>query len=221
MSVRHGSLGARVTTTVDMKLEVVVIPVTDVDRAKIFYEGSGWRLDADKNSGENFRLVQFTPKGSDCSIQFGSNLTPAAPGSAQGLHLIVSDIEAAHEELVAHGVDVSEPFHCQIGYACRFADNDQPLPGPAPERASYGSFLSFNDPNGNSWILQEVTTRFRGRVVGQTTYASADDLAQAIRRAAVAHGQQQADTDAKGAIRARLVRRVHGARELSGERHPS
>jgi catechol 2,3-dioxygenase-like lactoylglutathione lyase family enzyme len=149
--------------TVDMRLEVVVLPVSDVDRAKQFYAELGWRLDADKSGDDGFRLVQFTPKGSACSIQFGTGLTPAEPGSARALHLVVSDIEAAHDDLIARGVDASEVFHCASGFACRFPGGDQPVSGPHPDRDTYASFLTFGDPDGNGWILQEVTTRFPGR----------------------------------------------------------
>jgi catechol 2,3-dioxygenase-like lactoylglutathione lyase family enzyme len=176
---------------VDMKLEVVVIPVSDADRAKEFYGNLGWRLDADVVAGD-IRLIQFTPPGSGCSVQFGRNLTPAAPGSAQALHLIVSDIEAAHADLVAHGLGARQVFHCSSGFACRFPGGDGRVSGPDPGRRTYGSFLSFSDPDGNSWVLQEVTTRLPGRVAGETTYASAADLAQAMRRASAAHGQHEA-----------------------------
>src|SRR5580658_10056987 len=164
--------------SVGMKLEVVMIPVSDVDRAKEFYARLGWRLDADIVSGTGSRLIQFTPPGSGCSIQFGAKLfgatvASAATGSLQGLYLIVSDIEAARDELIAHGVDASEVFHCASGYACRFPGNDGRVNGPQPERGSYGSFVSFHDPDGNGWLLQEVTTRLPGRVAGDTTYASA------------------------------------------------
>jgi catechol 2,3-dioxygenase-like lactoylglutathione lyase family enzyme len=180
-----------------MKLEVVVIPVADVDRAKEFYARLGWRLDADVVAGHGSRLIQFTPPGSECSIQFGANLfgknvTSGAPGSAQGLYLIVSDIAAARAELVAHGVAASEVFHCSKGYACRFPGNDGRVAGPQPEPGSYGSFVSFNDPDGNGWLLQEITKRLPGRVSDGTTYGSAADLAQALRRAAAAHGQHEA-----------------------------
>ena len=180
-------------TRVDMKLEVVVIPVSDVDRAKEFYGSLGWRLDADV-TGDDSRLIQFTPSGSGCSIQFGTNITLAAPGSAQSLYLVVSDINAARNELGAHGVDASEVFHCAKGYACRFPGNEGRVSGPQPERGSYGSLLSFSDPDGNSWLLQEVTTRFPGRVAGDTTYTSAADLSRALKRAAAAHGQHEART---------------------------
>jgi catechol 2,3-dioxygenase-like lactoylglutathione lyase family enzyme len=180
----------------DMKLEVIVIPVSDVNRAKEFYAGLGWRLDADFDNGADFRVIQFTPTGSGCSIIFGKNVTAAAPGSAKGLYLIVSDIEAARKELIARGVQVSEVFHGASGV---YAGTDEPylfgrnrVSGPNPEHASYRSFASFNDPDGNGWLFQEVTTRLPGRVAGDTTYASSGDLAEALRRAAAAHGQHEA-----------------------------
>jgi catechol 2,3-dioxygenase-like lactoylglutathione lyase family enzyme len=181
-----------------LKLEVVVIPVADVDRSKEFYMRLGWRLDADVTD-HNSRLIQLTPPGSGCSIQFGANLfgknvMSAKPGSAQGLYLIVSDIEAARTELIAHGVDASGVFHCASGYACRFPGNDEGVAGIAPARASYGSFVSFRDPDGNGWLLQEVTTRLPGRVAGDTTYASVADLSQALRRAESAHGEHEVRT---------------------------
>jgi catechol 2,3-dioxygenase-like lactoylglutathione lyase family enzyme len=181
--------------TVDTKLEVVVIPVSDVDRAKEFYERLGWRFDADRVDGE-FRIVQFTPTGSSCSVQFGTNLTPAEPGSARALLLIVSDIEAAHDDLVARAVDVSGVFHCSTGSVCRFrdagADADDRAPGPAPEASSYGSYVSFSDPDGNGWLLQEVTTRLPGRTdPAATSFGSTPDLAGALRRASSAHGEHE------------------------------
>lgn len=179
--------------TVDMKLEVVLVPVSDVDRAERFYASLGWRLDGDFRT-DTFRGLQFTPKGSGCSIQFGTNVTSAVPGSAEGLHLVVTDIDAAREDLVARGVDASEVFHCESGYACRFPGNDPPVSGPHPDRGTYGSFLTFSDPDGNRWILQEVTTRFPGRVEADTAYTSAGELAQALKRAAAAHGQHEART---------------------------
>src|SRR6476661_731627 len=170
---------------VDMKLEVVVIPVSDVDRAKEFYEGLGWRLDADfKDGGE--RAVQFTPPGSQCSIHFGKN----ASGPAQGIFLIVSDIEAARDDLVRRGVEVSEIFH----FAKAPAPFGGQVSGIAPDHLSYGSYATFRDPDGNGWLLQEVTTRFPGRVAGDTTYASVNDLAQALWRAATAHGEHEKRT---------------------------
>ena len=172
---------------VDLKLEVITIPVSDIDRAKEFYEGLGWRLDADfRNGGE--RAVQFTPPGSQCSIHFGKN---AAPGSAQGLFLVVSDVQAARDELVGRGVEASEVFH-YTGF--NRVDPDARLSGPSPDRPSYGSFASFSDPDGNTWLLQQITTRLPGRVTGDTTYASTGDLAQAMRRASVAHGEHEKRT---------------------------
>jgi catechol 2,3-dioxygenase-like lactoylglutathione lyase family enzyme len=178
--------------TADMKLEVVVVPVSDVDRAKEFYSRLGWRLDADRSVGSSFRLVQFTPPGSGSSIQFGINLTSAAPGSAHAMLLAVSDIEVAHKELVARSVKASQVFHCDAGTACRFPGVGARISGLHPERLSYSSFVSFTDPDGNSWLLQEVTQRLPGRVAGDATYASSHDLAQALIRAAKAHGQHEA-----------------------------
>ena len=169
---------------IEMKLEVVVIAVTDVERAKRFYSELGWRLDADFVVGNDFRVVQFTPPGSPCSIHFGTGVTSAEPGSARGLYLIVSDIEAAHAELADRGVDVSEVFH-------RAGPGNPPLRGPDPERHSYASFASFNDPDGNSWLLQEITERLPGRVDADTTFTSSNDLATVLRRAAAAHGEHE------------------------------
>ncbi len=174
----------------DEKLEVVVIPVADAGRAKEFYLGLGWRLDADAAAGDSFRIVQLTPPGSDCCIQFGTGLTPAAPGSAQGLYLIVSDIEAARAELLSHGVQASEVFH-EGAPGGRF-NPDGRVSGPAPDEASYGSFVSFRDPDGNGWLVQEITTRLPGRVdQAATSFASASDLAGAMRRAEAAHGEHE------------------------------
>jgi catechol 2,3-dioxygenase-like lactoylglutathione lyase family enzyme len=178
---------------VDEKLEVVVIPVSDVDRAKEFYGNLGWRLDADRAAGDNFRLVQLTPPGSGCSIQFGTGLTSATPGSAQGLYLTVSDIGAARAELVARGVEASEVFH-EGAPGGRFQHDgaNGRVSGPAPDDASYGTFASFSDPDGNSWLFQEVTTRLPGRVdPAATSFGSASDLADAMRRASAAHGQHE------------------------------
>ncbi len=172
---------------VDMKLEVVVIPVSDVDRAKRFYGNLGWRLDADFVKGDAFRAVQFTPPGSSCSIHFGTGVTSAAPGSARGLYLVVSDIEAARAELVDRGVDVSEVFHRGVG--------EGPSSGPDPARRSYASYATFSDPDGNGWLLQEVTARLPGRVdAGDTTFASSTELATALRRAEAAHGEHEKRT---------------------------
>jgi catechol 2,3-dioxygenase-like lactoylglutathione lyase family enzyme len=179
---------------VDMKFEVVVIPVSDVDRAKKFYGRLGWRLDADFPFDNGFRVVQFTPPGSTCSVQFGTNITSAAPGSAQGFHLIVSDIESAREELVARGLEVSDVFHAGSPGA-QFQPNGRSgrLSGAAPDHASYRSYVTFSDPDGNGWLLQEVTTRLPGRIDPSTAaYTSANDLASALRRAAGAHGQHEA-----------------------------
>jgi catechol 2,3-dioxygenase-like lactoylglutathione lyase family enzyme len=145
-----------------MKLEVVVVPVSDVDRAKRFYELLGWRLDADLVVGEDFRVVQFTPPGSECSIIIGTGITSAVPGSVEALQLTVLDIEAARAELVGRGVDVGEVFH-DVGGVFHHAGTEGRAPGPAPERADYGSFASFSDPDGNGWLLQEVKTRAPGR----------------------------------------------------------
>jgi catechol 2,3-dioxygenase-like lactoylglutathione lyase family enzyme len=180
---------------VDMKLEVVVIPVSDVDRAKAFYGSLGWRLDADYAAGDDFRVIQFTPPGSGCSVIFGKNVTAAAPGSAQGLYLIVSDIEAARDELLGRGVKVSEVFHDAGGV---YAGPDDPylfgrlrVSGPDPEHRSYRSFASFGDPDGNGWLFQEITSRLPGRVDADTTFASSSELAAALRRAAAAHGEHE------------------------------
>ena len=145
----------------DMKLEVVVLPITDVDRALQFYDSLGWRLDADVPTGDGGRLVQMTPPGSQCSVQFGSNLTTAAPGSAQSVYLVVDDIEAARDALAGRGADVSDVFHeGSLGDRFHAAGH---VAGPAPERSTYGSFVSFSDPDGNSWLVQEITTRLPGR----------------------------------------------------------
>jgi len=180
-------------------LEIVVIPVSDVDRAKEFYGRLAWRLDADYDNGTDFRVIQFTPPGSGCSVIFGKNVTAAAPGSAQGLYMIVSDIEAARAELLGIGVAISEIFHGGNGV---YSGPDEPflfgrirVSGPDPEHRSYRSFASFHDPDGNGWLLQEITTRLPGRIdPATTTFASATDLASALRRAAAAHGQHEART---------------------------
>jgi catechol 2,3-dioxygenase-like lactoylglutathione lyase family enzyme len=185
-----GVVGGASVAHVDMKLEVVVIPVSDVDRAKQFYEGLGWRLDVDIARGDDFRIVQLTPPGSGCSIQFGTNVTSAAPGSAESLYLIVSDIEAARDALVTHGAEVSEVFHEETGGA-RFHEAGRAA-GPSPDRSTYGSFASFSDPEGNSWLLQEITTRLPGRIDSAATeFSSTSDLSKAMRRASVAHGEHE------------------------------
>jgi predicted enzyme related to lactoylglutathione lyase len=176
---------------VDMKLEVVIIPVSDVDRAKEFYAGLGWRLDADFSMGGG-RVIQFTPPGSQCSVQFGTNQTSAKPGSAQNLFLVVSDIQSSRDELTRRGVQVSEVFH--YGGFNR-VDSKARLSGPSPDRSSYGSFVSFSDPDGNTWLVQEITKRLAGRVdSAETAFSSTNDLANAMRRAAAAHGEHEKRT---------------------------
>ena len=178
--------------SVNMKLEVVVIPVSDVDRAKRFYGDLGWRLDADFVVGDTFRVVQFTPPGSPSSIHFGTGVTSAVPGSAQGLYLVVSDIEAARAELIGRGVDVSEVFHVA-------GPGQPPVSGPDPSGAAI-SYATFSDPDGNGWLLQEVTVRFPGRVdADDTTFASPTELASALRRAEAAHGEQEKRTGERDA----------------------
>jgi catechol 2,3-dioxygenase-like lactoylglutathione lyase family enzyme len=186
---------------VDMKIEAIVIPVADVDRAKKFYANLRWRLDADFPFENGFRIVQFTPPGSGCSIQFGTKITSAAPGSAHGLYLIVSDIQAAHDELVALGVKVSEVFHAGTPGAQFQPDGTSGrIGGPAPDHASYGSFATFSDPDGHGWLLQEVTARLPGRIdLAGTAFASANDLASALRRAETAHGQHEKRTGQRDA----------------------
>ena len=175
---KHNAGAARV----DMKLEVELIPVSDVDRAKEFYTKLGWRLDADDVMGDDFRIVQLTPPGSGCSVSFGKGVTSAAPGAPLG-GLIVTDIEAAHMELAAKGINVSEVFH---------GSPFSRISGPDPERQSYSSYVSFEDPDGNMWIVQEVTHRLPGRIdPAATTFASANDLANAMRRAAAAHSEHE------------------------------
>jgi catechol 2,3-dioxygenase-like lactoylglutathione lyase family enzyme len=179
----------------DMKLEVIVIPVADVDRAKQFYGGLGWRLDADFAFDDGFRVIQFTPPGSQASVIFGTNVTAAAPGSAKGLYLVVSDIEVARKELLSRGVKVSEAFH---GGGDVHFGADEPhlfgsvrIGGPDPGRRSYLSLASFSDPDGNGWMLQEITARLPGRVEANTTFSSTAELAAALRRAATAHGEHE------------------------------
>ncbi len=181
---------------IDMKLEIVVIPVSDVERAKEFYARLGWRLDADYDSGNDFRIIQFTPHGSGCSVIFGKNVSGAAPGSAQGLYLIVSDIAAIRDQLLGRGVKISDVFHDAGGV---YAGPDEPYlfgrlreSGPDPERRSYRSFASFRDPDGNGWLLQEITTRLPGRIdPAATSFGSVSDLANALRRAEAAHGEHE------------------------------
>lgn len=179
---------------IDQKLEAVVIPVSDVDRAKHFYAKLGWRLDADFRFDNGFRIVQFTPPGSACSVQFGEKVTFAPPGSAQSLYLVISEIEVARGQLKARGADVSEVFHPGAPGAQFQPDGrGDRLSGREPNHASYGSFATFSDPDGNRWLLQEVTKRLPGRIdTAATAFVSANDLASALRRAAAAHGQHEA-----------------------------
>jgi catechol 2,3-dioxygenase-like lactoylglutathione lyase family enzyme len=189
---------------IDMKFEIVVIPVSDVDRAKEFYGRLGWRLDADYDNGKDFRVVQFTPPGSGCSVIFGKNVTAATPGSAQGLYLIVSDVTAARANLLRRGVEISEVFH---GGGDVYSGPDEPylfgrvrVSGPDPAHGSYRSFASFRDPDGNGWLFQEITSRLPGRIDSTaTTFASANDLASAFRRAEAAHGEHEKRTGQRDA----------------------
>jgi len=192
----NDAAGEAGSARMDMKFEIVVIPVSDADRAKEFYASLGWRLDADYDNGKDFRVIQFTPPGSGCSVIFGKNVTGAAPGSAQGLYLIVSDINAARDNLLRRGVKVSQVFH---GGNDVYAGPDEPylfgrirVSGSDPEHRSYRSFASFSDPDGNGWFFQEITTRLPGRIDDTaTSFASADDLASAFRRAEAAHGEHE------------------------------
>jgi catechol 2,3-dioxygenase-like lactoylglutathione lyase family enzyme len=202
--VRNSGVKNASIDKIDMKFEIVVIPVSDIDRAKEFYSRLGWRLDADYDNGSDFRVIQFTPPGSGCSVIFGKNVTGAAPGSAQGLYLIVDDIEAARKNLVRRDVEVSEVFH---GAADAYSGPDEPylfgrirVNGPDPEHRSYRSFASFRDPDGNGWLFQEITTRLPGRIEATaTTFASANDLASAFRRAEAAHGEHEKRTGQRDA----------------------
>ena len=171
-----------------MKLEVAVLPVSDVDRAKAFYQGLGWRLDADFLTGPDFRVVQMTPPGSACAVIFGPGITSAAPGSTEGLQLVVTDIDAARAEFAARGAEVSEVFH-DGGGVFHHAGTAERVAGPAPDHQSYGSWVSFSDPDGNSWFVQEITTRLPGRATSAlAVYDSVAGLAGALRRAEAAHG---------------------------------
>jgi catechol 2,3-dioxygenase-like lactoylglutathione lyase family enzyme len=208
---------------IDMKFEIVVIPVSDVDRAKDFYAKLGWRLDADFDNGSDFRVIQFTPPGSACSVIFGRNVTGAAPGSAQGLYLIVSDIAAAREQLLGLGIKVSEVFHNEGAYTGtneHYLFGSLRVSGPDPEHRSYRSFASFHDPDGNGWLFQEITTRLAGRVVGNTTYTSANDLASALRRAAAAHGEHEKRTGGQHDENWPDWYAEYMVRELAGEKLP-
>jgi catechol 2,3-dioxygenase-like lactoylglutathione lyase family enzyme len=183
----HSASRGEAVGNVDMHLEVMIIPVSDVDRSKEFYQRLGWRLDDDVAPLDGLRIVQFTPPGSGASVTFGRGLTKAAPGSAEG-GLIVSDIEAAHHELAGRGIDASEIWH-----GPPFPPEAR-QPGPDPDRTSYGSFCSFTDPDGNTWLVQEVTTRLPGRIAADTAYASMADLESALQRAEAAHVEHQKRT---------------------------
>jgi catechol 2,3-dioxygenase-like lactoylglutathione lyase family enzyme len=175
------------------KLEAVVIPVSDVDRSKQFYQKLGWRLDADFSFDNGFRVVQLTPPGSSCSVQFGTNMTSTAPGSARSTYIVVSDINTARAELVTRGAKVSEVFHAGTpGAQFQPEGTNGRVSGPSPDHSSYSSFATFSDPDGNGWLLQEVTTRLPGRIDGdESSYSSASELASALRRAAAAHGEHE------------------------------
>jgi catechol 2,3-dioxygenase-like lactoylglutathione lyase family enzyme len=179
----------------DTKLEVVVLPVSDVDRSVMFYKGLGWRLDADVTS-DDLRVVQVTPPGSPASVIFGTNLTRAQPGSADGMMLVVTDLQATRAELIDHGATVSEIF-TDAGGVFHHGGDVQRVPVSDDNRASYGAFATFADPDGNTWYLQQVTTRLPGRIDSSaTTFASPEDLAAGLRRAAAAHGEHEARTGA-------------------------
>jgi catechol 2,3-dioxygenase-like lactoylglutathione lyase family enzyme len=178
-------------SSADMKFEIVVIPVSDVDRAKAFYTGLGWRLDIDFAASKHYRIVQFTPPGSACSVMFGIGITPTAPGSVQGLYLIVSDIAAARADLLERGVKASEPFY-DVGGIFHHLDGEGIVTGLQPQRRSYGTYLSFSDPDGNGWFLQEVTARLPGHELSSDVeFASSSELARALRRAAAAHEEHE------------------------------
>jgi catechol 2,3-dioxygenase-like lactoylglutathione lyase family enzyme len=179
----------------DMKLEVAIIPVSDVDRSKSFYASLGWRLDADFQFDNGFRVVQFTPPGSQCSVQFGAKLTTAEPGSVRDFYLIVSDIVAVRTELALRGVAISEIFHPAVpGAQFQPEGTVDRISGADPGHTSYRSFATFNDPDGNRWLLQEVTTRLPGRIAGNTKFSSVADLSKALQRAAAAHGWHESRT---------------------------
>jgi len=178
----------------DMRLEVVVLPVSDVDRARKFYQTLGWRLDADFAAGPDFRVVQMTPPGSACSIIFGTGITAAVPGSMQGLQLVTDDIDSARTELGGNGAPVSEVFH-DAGGVFHHAGTEARVPGPAPEHKTYSSWVSFTDPDGNTWFVQEITKRLPGRATSAlAAYDSVAELADALRRAEAAHGKHEQET---------------------------
>jgi catechol 2,3-dioxygenase-like lactoylglutathione lyase family enzyme len=196
MSAADGGTDGPDDTSVDLKLEAVVIPVSDADRSKEFYQGLGWRLDADLSADNGFRVVQFTPPGSPCSIQFGTKITAATPGSAHGLYLVVPDVEAARKQLIACGANVSEAFHAGVpGAQLQPDDTSGRVNGPDPDGGSYSTFATFEDPDGNGFLLQEVTQRLPGRVdPSVTSFPSVSDLASALRRAEAAHGEHEKRT---------------------------
>ena len=186
--IKNETLGGTSAAKVNMKFEVVVIPVTDVDGSKAFYAKLGWRLDADFPFDNGFRVVQFTPPGSGCSVQFGTKMTTAAPGSAQGLYLIVSDVEAACKELVRRGIEVSDVFHTSRPGAQFRPDSNGRVSGLAPDHRSYFSFATFNDPDGNTWLFQEITTRLPGRGLINLDVATLTDL---LRETEMHHGEYE------------------------------
>jgi catechol 2,3-dioxygenase-like lactoylglutathione lyase family enzyme len=199
MRINEASGEAR-AVKMNMKIEAIVIPVSDIDRAKQFYANLGWRLDADFSFNNGFRVVQFTPPGSECSVQFGTKMTLAKPGSAEGLYLVVSEIEAARKDLSARGAVVSEVFHAESpGAQFEAGGTSGRVSGLAPDHASYRSFATFRDPDGNGWLLQEVTTRLPGRVESTATFGSANDLASAMRRAEAAHEEHEKRTGQRDA----------------------
>jgi len=187
-AINNGSISGASAAKVDMKFEVIVIPVADVDRSKAFYTKLGWRLDADFPFDNGFRVVQFTPPGSGCSVQFGTKITTAEPGSAQGLYLIVSDVEAARKELVARGVEVSEVFHTSKPGAQFRPESNGRVSGPDPDHRSYSSFATFSDPDGNTWLFQEITTRLPGRGLSNLDVPTLTDL---LRETEQHHGEYE------------------------------
>jgi catechol 2,3-dioxygenase-like lactoylglutathione lyase family enzyme len=187
-AINNESASGASAAKVDMKFEVVVIPVADVDRSKAFYTKLGWRLDADFPFDNGFRIVQFTPPGSGCSVQFGTKITTAEPGSAQGLYLIVSDVEAARKELAARGIEVSEVFHTSKPGAQFRPESSGRVSGPAPDHRSYFSFATFSDPDGNTWLFQEITTRLPGRGLSNPDVATLTEL---LRETEQHHGEYE------------------------------
>jgi catechol 2,3-dioxygenase-like lactoylglutathione lyase family enzyme len=210
---------SRAGRALDFKLEVVVLPVSDVDRAKRFYASLGWREDADFTAGDGLRVVQFTPPGSEASIIFGKGVTSGTPGAIEDLQLTVYDIDKAREDLVARGVDASEVFH-DAGGVFHHGGTEARVPGAAPDHADYGSFVAFRDPDGNGWLLQEIQVRLPGRVAAVTRYDDAKDLAEALRRAAAAHGEHEARTGQEDADWPDWYAE-HMVRERAGEELPT